>query len=179
MMIPNDQELDFLFAGSAEQVDAFLEQHGDEFSKSDRTEFSHAAREESLAATRSNVFAWVFAITIDWREEDDEIVRLFGKRLPGKLAAEFTDKGLTVSYNEAVYEIPLSFSPADRYITIRGVAKIIEDGYEIRLMNDSYYSDTHAFILLPHASWQRLEQRYGKEQVDEVFRKITDTLDFP
>ncbi|RXZ80271.1 hypothetical protein EBB07_19090 [Paenibacillaceae bacterium] len=167
-----------MFEGSVERVDAFLQQHASQFQKSDLSEFSRAAREESLSDTRINVFSWVYSVHVDWREEDEEIVRLFGERLPEVLKAVCTDEGLLVNYAGVSYPIPLSFSHKDRYITIRGLADIIKEGYEIRLFRSSYYSDTHAFLLLPRSQWHSLTHRYDA-LVEEVFQTVSETLDFP
>ncbi|MFC6647755.1 hypothetical protein [Paenibacillus rhizoplanae] len=91
-------------------------------------------------------FAFANSVTIDWREEDEEIVRLFGKQLPDEtVEVTPTDKGLDVTYNGQMHSIALTFTGNDRYITIRSFQELIRDKYEIRLFEASYLSDTHEF----------------------------------
>lgn len=178
MNIRWEEEIAILFTADAEQLDAFMEKHESIFDRSDRKEFSRAARKESLEEVRSNVFSWVYGIAVDWREEDEEIVRLFGEYVDEELSAESTDSGLMVTYAGEKYPIPLKFSAEDRYITIRGLANLLKGKYEARLFRDSYFSDTHCFLLLPCSVWQSVEQRYG-DQVEQIFQVIDDKLEFP
>lgn len=67
------------------------------------------------------LWAFVYSVTVDWGEDDEEIVRLFGKRLPDEtVEVTSTDKGLDVTYNGQLHSIALTFTGNDRYITIRG-----------------------------------------------------------
>ncbi|QUL54952.1 hypothetical protein KDC22_32760 [Paenibacillus tritici] len=124
-------------------------------------------------------FAFANSVTIDWREEDEEIVRLFGKQLPDEtVEVTPTDKGLDVTYNGQMHSIALTFTGNDRYITIRGFQELIRDKYEIRLFEASYLSDTHEFLILPKQKWEELDARYPARS-REIFRVIDDELDFP
>lgn len=124
-------------------------------------------------------FTFVYSIVVDWREEDEEIIRLFGKRLPDEtVEVTSTDKGLDVTYNGQRHSIPLTFTGKDRYITIRGFQELIRDKYEIRLFEESYLSDTHEFLILPKRQWEELDDRYPARS-REIFRVLDDELDFP
>lgn len=124
-------------------------------------------------------FAFANSVTIDWREEDEEIVRLFGKQLPDEtVEVTPTDKGLDVTYNGQMHSIALTFTGNDRYITIRGLQELIRDKYEIRLFEASYLSDTHEFLIMPKQKWEELDARYPVRS-REIFRVIDDELDFP
>ncbi|ETT77224.1 hypothetical protein C173_05271 [Paenibacillus sp. FSL R7-277] len=124
-------------------------------------------------------FAFAYSVIVDWREEDEEIVRLFGKRLPDETVEVMsTDKGLDVTYNGQLHSIALTFSGDDRYITIRGFQELIRDKYEIRLFEASYFSDTHEFLILPKRQWEELDARYPVRS-REIFRVIDVELDFP
>ncbi|WP_156510128.1 hypothetical protein [Paenibacillus macquariensis] len=174
----DQQDWEFLLHGSVEDVDAFMQRHPGMFSGNDRLDFLQAAREEEVSSVRANLFSWVYGVTVDWREEDSEIVRLFGECLPGEVIVEEIDEGLALSYAGENYSIPLMFSPNDRYITIRGIADIIQNQFEIRLFRDSYFSDTHVFVLLSCVQWQELESSHTVE-VEKIFQKITPDLNFP
>ncbi|MEK3790435.1 hypothetical protein MKX42_01585 [Paenibacillus sp. FSL R7-0204] len=124
-------------------------------------------------------FAFANSVIVDWGEEDEEIVRLFGKQLPDEtVEVTPTDKGLDVTYNGQMHSIALTFTGNDRYITIRGFQELIRDKYEIRLFEASYFSDTHEFLILPKQKWEELDDRYPV-RVREIFRIIDDELDFP
>lgn len=124
-------------------------------------------------------FTFAYSVVVDWREEDEEIVRLFGKRLPDEaVEVTLTDKGLDVTYNGQVHSIALTFTGKDRYITIRGFQELIRDKYEIRLFEASYFSDTHEFLILPKRQWEELDARYPVRS-REIFRVIDEELDFP
>ena len=81
-------------------------------------------------------------------------------------------------YDGSKHDIKLSFSGADRYITIRGFNQIINNDYEIRLFDSSFYSDTHVFLILPKSWLNDLDNRFG-EKVSGIFTVITEGLDFP
>lgn len=124
-------------------------------------------------------FSIAYSVIVDWREEDEEIIRLFGKRLPDEtVEVTSTDKGLDITYNGQVHSIALTFTGQDRYITIRGFQELIRDKYEIRLFEASYFSDTHEFLILPKRQWEELDARYPVRS-GEMFRVIDEELDFP
>ncbi|MEK3900090.1 MULTISPECIES: hypothetical protein [unclassified Paenibacillus] len=124
-------------------------------------------------------FSIAYSVIVDWREEDEEIIRLFGKRLPDEtVEVTSTDKGLDITYNGQVHSIALTFTGQDRYITIRGFQELIRDKYEIRLFEASYFSDTHEFLILPKRQWEELDARYPVRS-GEIFRVIDEELDFP
>lgn len=124
-------------------------------------------------------FAFVYSVIVDWGEEDEEIVRLFGKQLPDEtVEVTPTDKGLDVTYNGQMHSIALTFTGNDRYITIRGFQELIREKYEIRLFEASYLSDTHEFLILPKQKWEELDARYPVRS-REIFHVIDDELDFP
>ncbi|MEK3839152.1 hypothetical protein [Paenibacillus sp. FSL P2-0136] len=124
-------------------------------------------------------FVFANSVIVDWGEEDEEIVRLFGKQLPDEtVEVTPTDKGLDVTYNGQMHSIALTFSGDDRYITIRGFQELIRDKYEIRLFEASYFSDTHEFLILPKRKWEELDARYPVRS-REIFRILDEELDFP
>ncbi|NHN34461.1 hypothetical protein [Paenibacillus agricola] len=178
-MMPTDKDLNLLIETDKAHIQEFIETYKSSF----RQHGISAADLEELATYPFNdqalqIFAYVFAKSIDWREYDEEIVRLLGESIPETVEVENTDDGLKVTYDGDVYPIKLSFSPQDRYITIRGFAAIIKDRYEPRLITGSYMSDTHDIIVLPNEKWQELQRKYP-EQLKSMFMVIHDTLDFP
>jgi len=174
----DQQDLDFLFRGSVEDVDAFLIQHPDSFNDYLRKELSQEARGDDLAMTRTTIFSHVYGVTVDWREEDSEIVSLFGAYLPGEVDVTETEEGLSMIYEGEVHSIPLTFSQQDRYITIKAIAEIVHEQFEIRLFQESYYSDTHVLLLMPREQWGYIDEHYTAA-AQEMFQKLTPELDFP
>lgn len=123
-------------------------------------------------------FSYDHGVVIDWRHEDDLIVRDFASKLENEnLSAEATDEGLRVNYNGANYNIPLTFSGKDRYITIRGLIGILKDKYEIRAFDESLGSDTHVFYIKPKEWWAFMDANFP-ERMKEIFYPVDDELDF-
>lgn len=180
MQMPDKSDLTFLFEGDRQRLREFVEKYEETLQKVGVIgDIEEMANDYTVEEQIPIVFSFVFGVTVDWREYDDEIVRLFGENMPGEtVEVETTDDGLLVSYNGTPHPVRLSFSPKDRYITIRAFNAIIKPKYEIRLFEGSYMSDTHDFLVLPKTTWEELEAKYPA-QVAETFRVIDEALDFP
>lgn len=124
------------------------------------------------------------AVTVDWREEDAAIIDLVAEALEGDtpLTYEEDDDGeamsFELSYGERRERVKLTMSPKDRYITLRGIARVLEGAHELRLFQATYFSDTHVFYVRPVAWWAEAERLHGAA-IARTFRRIDDTLDFP
>ncbi|MDF2714273.1 MAG: hypothetical protein K0R28_1198 [Paenibacillus sp.] len=180
MRMPDETDLAFLFEGDREQLNRFIEKYKERFQNGRiMNDIEEMAEEYTVEDQIPIVFSFVFGVTVDWREYDEEIVRLFGERLPDEtIEVENTDDGLLVTYNGTPFPVRLSFSGKDRYITIRGFNEIIKPKYEIRLFEGSYMSDTHDFLVLPKECWEELEKRYPSKLAN-TFRVVDEELDFP
>ncbi|MGC4789569.1 hypothetical protein ACLQ22_17250 [Micromonospora sp. DT178] len=117
---------------------------------------------------------------IDWRADDTEVVWDFGRFLDegDELGSEHADDGLTITYNGISHQVTLPGTLANRYETIRAVIRILAPKYDARLVRDSYYSDTHVF-LVRHAAWWAELDRHHPERAAELFQPVTAELDFP
>ena len=180
MMKPTNDDIKFLFEGNETDIDKFVNTHKQQLDDSgiDYNELEDL-KNEDLDYQRQQIFAFLYAVAIDWREYDDEIVRLLAGMIHDEqVEASGNDEGILVKYNGVEHQIKLSFSPADRYNTIRGFNKIIKEKYEARILSESFYSDTHTLLILPNETWKALEQQYPT-QINEVFMVITETTDFP
>lgn len=116
---------------------------------------------------------------VDWREEDDSIVSYCESILrTGVLAAKVIDVNsvngfeLYIYYGYKQVKVPLSYSGADRHITLCSLNAALKPDYEVRLCKASAGSDTLAFLPLPISVWQALENRYGKT-LEEHFYQIS------
>lgn len=117
---------------------------------------------ENLLNNESTVF-WV-----DWREEDDAIVRYCEQILQtGQLDAEMIDIEddpgfeLYIVFGEKRSCVPLVIGTEDRHITLHSLNQVLSPDYEIRFFTASYGSDTLAFVPLSASDWQSLEQEFG------------------
>ena len=166
---PDLNECILLFEPEQEALDLFLTKYKKEMDS------RHLESDLSLDI----LFSYLFGVVVDWGEYDSDIIKYFGEYIPEKnVSAEETNEGLSVMYDGSKHDIKLSFSGADRYITIRGFNQIINNDYEIRLFDSSFYSDTHVFLILPKTWWHELDSRFG-EKTGKIFTVITEGLDFP
>lgn len=176
-----DNDLKFLFEGNEEDIATFVEKHKAELDEQglDYDELEDL-KGEDLAYQRAQIFAFLYTVPIDWREYDSEIIVILAGMIPDEKVenVEETDEGLSFLYNGVQQSIKLTFSPADRYVTIRGFNQIIKDKYEARILSENFYSDTHSLLILPNDTWKALEQQYP-DKINEVFMVITETTNFP
>ena len=130
---------------------------------------------------------------IDWRQEDETIAEsceltLNAGTLDGELI-EDTDDGsdyrVDIIYNAKRERVPLTFSEADRHITLLTMNRILSPDYEIRFCIDSNGGDTLGFIALAVDDWSTIHEQFGY-LVDKHFYRIsetpnlfTDPLSFP
>ena len=117
---------------------------------------------------------------IDWRADDAEIVEDFSRLLDpdDRLTVRTTDSGLAITYHGVEHEVSLPASLSARYITIRSLLQIVAPTYQARLFRDTYYSDTHVF-LVRHSTWWAEFDRSHPERATELFQPVTEDLDFP
>jgi hypothetical protein len=102
-------------------------------------------------------------IVVDWKEEEEEIVKCFARHLPEEKLAPLRKGGLLwVRYNDRQHQIPLTDSARDQYVAISSLASIVRPKYEVRLLKATLDSDTHALLVLPRATWKFLERQHPK-----------------
>lgn len=118
-------------------------------------------------------------IWIDWREEEESIIKAFGRRLspPDVLKPEWEGKDLWAKYNDHGYKLPLTNSRKDRSVAISSLSEILKDKYEARLLKWSKETDSRAFLLLPKADWLILD-RESPQWVQNNFEPIPIGTDF-
>jgi hypothetical protein len=140
---------------------------------------------QALLDDESAVF-WV-----DWRQEDESIADACEEVLgTGRLSGEYveadTDEGYEVyiRYGDRRVRVPLTYSEADRHVTLCALNEALAPDTEVRFCVDSNGSDTLTFLPLPTAQWAELERQYGRV-VGERFYRIaarpnlfTDPLPF-
>ncbi|RAV23185.1 hypothetical protein [Paenibacillus contaminans] len=179
MPMPTEMEMSLLFERNNVLLDHFLSEHKEKLKRRLISEEElKASSDENFEDMIVEAFVNVYGVAVDWRDYDEDIVSQFGRVIPQEVDVENTEEGLNVSYDGENFVIKLSFSPKDRYITVRGFQSIVRERYELRLFESSYMSDTHVFMILPKETWADLDRRFP-EKVLNVFRKIDDDLDFP
>lgn len=181
MKLPEDHEITLLFEGNEQQLQQFVEHHRSDLEGRRALDYARDIMADNLPLAEKIriIFGYVYGVNVDWREYDRDIIEMFGERLPeANIEVEETDTGLDVAYNGQHHLITLHFNEQNRYVTIRGFQEIIKDTYEIRLVEDSYFSDTHQFLLLSKQQWNEVDTRYP-EQSKKMFRVIDEELDFP
>jgi hypothetical protein len=99
-------------------------------------------------------------VWVDWREEEESIIKSFAEPLAAADKLEAVPKGddLWFRYHDQEYKLPLTQSPHDRSVAISSLVEILKDNYDIRLLKWSKDTDSRAFLILPKAAWSSLEQ---------------------
>lgn len=116
-------------------------------------------------------------IWVDWREDDEDLIRYFNDELEEQFEVQLVDnnkpygddivlkqgeKQLTIPYKEVL----------DRDTTIKYLNEFIKPKYEIRWAMESLGNDTLAFVLLEANQWKSLEDEFGKDNLCFHFATI-------
>ena len=130
---------------------------------------------QALLDDESSVF-WIES------EQDDETIAAACETVlkTGKLSAELVDVyssvggyDVYVQYGDRRLRVPLTFSPADRHLTLRTLNEAMAPDYEIRFCVASKSNDTLGFLPLPTGVWNDLTREYGKDQLARHFYEIS------
>ena len=120
------------------------------------------------------------AFLVDWRDQEDWILDEIIARMPdGLLSYRWTDdqQDLMATYKGFETPLGLTSTPADRYVALRALNKILMPDYEIRVFSISFGSDTHTFYLQPSSWWSEMDAHFAA-RMSSVFTKISDQTDF-
>ena len=117
---------------------------------------------------------------VDWREEDDAIVRYCEQILQtGHLDAEIVEIEaepgfeLYIVFRGERHRVPLVIGAEDRHITLYSLNRVLAPEYEIRFCVASNGSDTLAVIPLRADDWHSLESQFGNK-VQQHFMAIAE-----
>lgn len=114
---------------------------------------------------------------VDWREDDGELAGYCETIIKtGSLSSKWEQDQLILSYKGKTTKVPLTYSGADRHITLIAINEILTPDFQIRFVWDSDGSDTLAFAILPSSRWAALEAQYGQETVAKAFLALTPEL---
>lgn len=109
---------------------------------------------------------------IDWREADDDIIRLAAKALGrSDLAPHWDNEVLHVNFAGRLTPVPLEQKPGEQDITLAALNRALHPAFELRWIRASDGGDTLAFQILPGVGWRTLQARYGAA-VDAAFARL-------
>ncbi|TCM60688.1 hypothetical protein EC844_13127 [Acinetobacter calcoaceticus] len=118
-------------------------------------------------------------MVVDWREHDEEIIHYCEDILEtDHLSVETVDADnaqgfeLTILYKDQRVPVVYPESGSERDTTIITLNQVLQPDYEIRLCNASLGSDTIEFLPLATATWEKLERRWGRNELEDYFSKI-------
>ena len=116
-------------------------------------------------------------IWIDWREDDEDVVRYFndmmdepidiktvsnGKAYGDDIVLQKGDKELLIPYGDE----------KDRDVTIKYFNDFVQPDYEMRWFVESLGNDTLGFTVLSGAEWANLDDEFGADTVRYYFEPI-------
>ena len=120
-------------------------------------------------------------IAIDWREDDEDIVKYFNKAIGNTISVRREDNkkpygdDIILIYKDKSMIIPYQ-EKMDRDTTIKSINEVIKDDFSIRLLVDSAEDDTLSFCVLPNEQWEMLEKEFGKNKLNRYFIKVTPKI---
>ncbi|MBA3313925.1 MAG: hypothetical protein H0T47_11660 [Planctomycetaceae bacterium] len=136
---------------------------------------SSAVRDDDDAAFEALLSNEDCCFAVDWREEDDEIVRSCETVLrTDRLSAEWQGEDLFVTFAGKRVQVPLTGTPADRHLTLLALNQALSPEFEVRMLYASVGSDTGVFVPLRAEAWTLLEQE-APDVVARRFHKLTQT----
>ena len=116
-------------------------------------------------------------IWIDWREDDEDVVRFFndmmdepidiqtvsnGKPYGDDIVLQKGDKELLIPYGDE----------KDRDVTIKYFNDFVQPDYEVRWFTESLGNDTLGFTVLSGSEWTKLSDEFGVDTVRYYFEPI-------
>lgn len=123
-------------------------------------------------------------VLVDWREDEQDMLGYFARFLPAQsLSFDFADGDddqhyrVNVVYQGVRHEAHLTFSPKNRYLVMRLLAKAIASEHEFRVFRRSLETDTHSFLVRPVEWWEEMDANFPA-RMNEVFARLSEGIDF-
>ena len=116
-------------------------------------------------------------IWIDWREDDEDVVRYFNDMMdePIDIQTVRNDKpyGDDIVLQKGDKELLIPYGDEkDRDVTIKYFNDFVQPDYEVRWFVESLGNDTLGFTVLSGAEWANLEDEFGADTVRYYFEPI-------
>ena len=116
-------------------------------------------------------------IWIDWREDDEDVVRYFNDMIDEPIHIQTVSNGksygddIVLQKGDKELQIPYS-EEKDRDVTIKYFNDFVQPDYEVRWFVESLGNDTLGFTVLSGAEWAHLEDEFGADTVRYYFEPI-------
>ncbi|EBS0946653.1 hypothetical protein A3V04_01085 [Salmonella enterica subsp. enterica serovar Enteritidis] len=169
MQLPEQDEFsDFFAANDDEQASLrrkfFLEKHKEPC-------LSESALEDYQA-----LFMSIYGINIDWKEGTFSLLEALsdnqgGKPVTVKFDYDSEIETATINLVDTQYvfhHYPMGSDGFDTEL-VRIEHILANSGYSLRVYQNSTFSDTLSFLLIPSDEWKRVEQHYSPEHISEYF----------
>lgn len=116
-------------------------------------------------------------IWIDWREDDEDVVRYFNDMMDEPINIQTVSNGkpygddIVLKKGDKELQIPYG-DEQDRDVTIKYFNDFIKPDYEVRWFVESLGNDTLGFTVLSGAEWAKLDDEFGADTVRYYFEPI-------
>ena len=116
-------------------------------------------------------------IWIDWREDDEDVVRYFNDMVDEPIDIQTASNGkpygddIVLQKGNKELLIPYG-DEKDRDVTIKYFNEFVKPDYEVRWFTESLGNDTLGFTVLSGAEWAKLNDEFGADTVRYYFAPI-------
>ena len=116
-------------------------------------------------------------IWIDWREDDEDVVRYFNDMMDEPIDIQTVSNGkpygddIVLKKGDKELQIPYG-DEQDRDVTIKYFNDFVQPDYEVRWFAESLGNDTLGFTVLSGAEWAKLDDEFGADTVRYYFEPI-------
>ena len=116
-------------------------------------------------------------IWIDWREDDEDVVRYFNDMVDEPIDIQTASNGkpygddIVLQKGNKELLIPYG-DEKDRDVTIKCFNEFVKPDYEVRWFTESLGNDTLGFTVLSGAEWAKLNDEFGADTVRYYFEPI-------
>ena len=116
-------------------------------------------------------------IWIDWREDDEDVVRYFNDMIDEPIDIQIVSNGkpygddIVLKNGNKELQIPYG-DEQDRDVTIKYFNDFVQPDYEVRWFTESLGNDTLGFTVLSVSEWAKLDDEFGADTVRYYFEPI-------
>ena len=116
-------------------------------------------------------------IWIDWREDDEDVVRYFNDMMDEPIDIQTVSNGkpygddIVLKKGDKELQIPYG-DEQDRDVTIKYFNDFVQPDYEVRWFAESLGNDTLGFTVLSVSEWAKLDDEFGADTVRYYFEPI-------
>ena len=116
-------------------------------------------------------------IWIDWREDDEDVVRYFNDMMDAPIDIQSVSNnkpyGDDIVLQKGDKELLIPYGDEkDRDVTIKYFNDFVQPDYEVRWFAESLGNDTLGFTVLSVSEWAKLDDEFGADTVRYYFEPI-------